>query len=298
MSASSRVSTESKAPGVGKRRRFRLRLAAFATGGLFSLPTVLQMEPHPQRADTLQVVGPAASATGHGAGSSRGRGRPAQIAAAAQRPFYGALREAPPSELETLSSLRGRASSTPRPAGLEVQNPQIGDFSTPAAVASTPVSFPAAPAPSFPAEPGTVLIGGPSGPPTTPNPPAPPVIVPPVVTPPVVTPPVTPPVVTPPVTTPPGPPVVTPPDNPPVSPPGVVTPPEPPIIDPFPPPPDGGPGPGDPGPGGPGPGGPGPGGPGGPPPGVPEPSVWIELILGAGLAGAALRQRRRLVASV
>ena len=252
-------------------------------GGLFCLPTVLQMEPRLHRAETLQVVGPANGASGKGSRSSRRGVAAARIAATAPRQFYGALREAPLSELETLSSLRPRAFDTARAPGLDIENPQVAAFTNPTAVTPTQVSFPAPSTTPFPSDPGIgPFIGGPL--PVTPTPPAPP----PVVTPPVVTPPVvTPPVVTPPVVTPPdGPPVVTPPDNPPGQPPVVVTPPEPPTIDPviFPPPDSGNPGSGGPGTNG--------GPPGGPTGTIPEPSAWMELILGAGLAGAALRRRR------
>ncbi|MGZ6014465.1 MAG: hypothetical protein ACXWKM_01855 [Phenylobacterium sp.] len=256
----------------------------FVGAGFFCLPTVLQIERLAQRAETLQVMAPASPGGAHGAGSSRRGARPGRIAATAPRPFYGALREAPPSELETLSSLRGRAASVPARQDLEAENPQVASFAAPAAAVSpTAVSFPGPSTPSFPSEPGT-LIGGPP-PVTPPTTPSPPVIVPPIVIPPVVTPPtVTPPTVIP---------VVTPSDNPPVvTPLPPLTPDNPPIIDPYQPPIDGGgPGPGGPGPGNPGPGDPGPGG--GPSGAVPEPSVWMELILGAGLAGAALRRGPR-----
>ncbi len=249
-----------------KRRRFWARLGAFVLGGLFVLPTVLQTEPAPGRADAVQVAD--SGSGGPGGRRSASRGAHGRKAAPTSRPFYGGVREAPLSELETLSSLGARGENLPHQASFETASPQIEDFSTPAAAISESGPFAL---PSPPIDP----VGGTGGvaPPITTNPgnpTTPPVIVPPVVTPPVVTPPViTPPVVTPPVVTPP---VVDP--TPPV-----VIPPSPPTVDPgFPS-----------GPGGGGPGGPGtPGGPGV----IPEPATWIQLILGAGMVGAMLRRRR------
>jgi hypothetical protein len=283
---SSPASAESKEPGARRPRRFWARLVAFVGAGLFCLPAMLQIERHPQRAETLQVLGPASPGGGHGGAGPRRGARSGRIAMVAPRPFYGALREGSPSELETVSSLRGRAATVAASDDIEVDNPRIGSFATPAAAASTEVSFVTPSIPSFPLEP-TILTGTSPVTPTTPETPTPPVIAPPIVIPPVVTPPVTPPTT---------PPVVTPPDNPPVTPPVVVTPPDPSTVDPFQPPIDGGnPDPGGPDPGGSDPGGLNPIAPSGPPGTVPEPSVWMQLILGAGLAGAALRRRPRLV---
>jgi hypothetical protein len=241
-------------------------------GGLFVLPTVLQTEPQPQRADAVQAEG-----AGGGAGGGKGRSSHAasyrQTAAQTRQPFYGGVRDAPLSALETLSSLRARGASAPQRASLELENPQVESFSTASADLSSlaPLAIPD----------GQILpigaVGGVAPPVTTNpgNPITPPIIIPPVVTPPVVTPPiVTPPVVTPPITGPTTPPVITPPDDPPVTPP-VVIPPDPPPADPgFPSGPIGG----------------GPGGPGRPGP-IPEPATWIQLILGAAMVGAVLRRR-------
>jgi hypothetical protein len=260
----------------------------FVAVAFLCLPTMLQIEPHPQRAEALRVVGPADAPGGRGAGSRRRGARSTQVATSAPRPFYGALREGLPSELETLQGgLRARNADAVR-QDLEIENPQVGSFVIPASTSSTPSPFPGLSPPSLPGDPAIGVIAGPqpvtpTTPPTTPGTPTPPVI----------DPIIAPPIVTPPVTTPTGPTVITPPDNPTVSPPVVIDPPGPPTIDPLPPTIDGG----TPDPvnaGLPGIGVLTSGDSGGPSGAVPEPSVWMELILGAGLAGAALRRRARL----
>ena len=253
-----------------KRRRFWRRLVTMVLAAFLVLPTVLQTELLPQRADVLQGAG-------GGAGGGKGRASHAvprrQIAAQTRQPFYGAVRDAPLSALETLSNLRARGATAPRQANLELENPQVESFA--ASEPTIPFSGPLAIPDSDPTAP-IGAIGGVAPPVSTGpgDPITPPIVIPPVVAPPVITPPVvTPPVVTPPIGGPTTPPVVTPPDNPPVTPP-VVIPPDPPPTDPgLPIGPIGG-------------------GPGGPGPPIPEPATWIQLILGAAMVGAVLRRRR------
>lgn len=251
-----------------KRPRALITLAVLAASA-FLWPAILQIEKLPARVESLKVLGPAER--GQGGDSQKGRGRTARAGHRAggltpPAPNFGALREGLPSVLEAQLP----PAATTAAAVLAQQFAQPIDFSQPA----TPQGGPADPF-NLPTPNVVDPIGGTPGPGV-----APPVTNPPVTPPPVVNPPVTnpPPVVDP--GTPP--PVVTPPDGPPpvVSPPPVAPPP---VISPNPP---GGTftPPGDPGGG-------GPGG-GGPPTGVPEPAVWLDLVLGAGLAGAALRRAR------
>jgi hypothetical protein len=251
---------------------------------VFMWPGLLQTENLPARAEHLQVLGPAQdSGPGgvHAAGPARriARGIPHLNVPA---PNFGALREGPASlPFNTFASL------DPTP----LANPELLE-----AVSNTPQTPPGQPAvpfvlpdPTGPRPEPDSFVGGPG--PTGPNPPTnPPITNPPDPVPPVVGPPVDPgnPPVTPPVSPPDGPPPVVTPTSPPLTnpdPPPVVVP-----NQPFSPPFD---------PGGPGGGGPGDGGPGGKggdnpqPSGAPEPGVWLDLVLGAALAGASLRRQRR-----
>ena len=268
MSDSPPASAAQKPLPLWKRLRPRALVLMLAlAASIFMWPGLLQFEKLPARAAQLEVLGPAAPGGGGGAPSHGARVRSARLPHLnIPAPAYGALREGPAG-----LPFAQMASLDPQP---------IADPELVKAVSYTPLAPPSGPTggPFVPPgltdprpEPGDFVGGpGPTGPTspgnppiTTPTDPGPPVVGPPVVGPPVDpgNPPVTPPVVGPPD----GPPVVTPPP--------VTNPP--PIVDPDPPfttqPTD----------------------PGGPPPsGAPEPGIWLELIVGAGLAGMALRRAR------
>lgn len=270
------ASADPSPPAASKRRRRRGLASVLAlAASLFMWPAILQIEKLPSRVETLKLLGAAEADGDHGGGSRRGKApragsRPPR-GLTSNAPNYGALREGLPSVL---------AAQLPpaTPTAVALQDlAQAIEFAQAPPTESGPVPPFTLPTSRQPDPEPLVGFPGPGG--------NPPVTNPPVVDPVVVNPPVT----NPPVVDPgnPPPPVVTPPDgNPPVVPP--VGPP--PVTNPN--PPVEGPGggtftpPGDPGGGDPG---------GGNPPvsGVPEPSVWMELILGAGLAGASLRRMRR-----
>ncbi|THD64426.1 PEP-CTERM sorting domain-containing protein [Phenylobacterium sp.] len=248
-----------------RRRRRWARVLALAVGTLAVWPTVLQIEPQRLLAESLGVAG-APGGGGPGGGARRAHAprpvRTAQARTPAPAPTYGALREAPPSELETLANLRQSGEQSPFASNVQLASlePSPDEATPPAGGLPSGDTPPLNPPPASPNPAvGSPLVGG-GVPPVT----VPPVVVIPPITPPPVT---TPPVTTPPDTTPPDttPPVVTPPDGPP----GVIPPPDgPPVIDPI-----------------------GPSGPG-LPSAAPEPATWLYLLLGAGLTGAALRTRR------
>jgi|GEM_PF-4648263 len=253
-----------------KRQRLLARLALAAA--LFLWPAILQIEKLTHRAESLKVLGQAEA--GGPAAGHRGTGQPHHAGyrrggPAAPTPSYGALREALADVLEAqlppvMTLADARAPDLVRQLLLDATAPSRG---------GPDLSFPL----SRPSTPDTGVIFGPAGPgggPPVTNPPVvdpggpnPPVIDPPVVDPGTPPPVVTPPDGHPPVVPPPPPPVTNP--NPPVEGPGGGT---------FTPP-------GDPGGGGPSGGNP-------PIPPVPEPAVWLQLVVGAGLAGAALRRAR------
>ena len=265
-----------------RRRRRRRRAAALATLiGLLVWPGLLDSELQ-KRLDSLRVLGPVAGQAGGGgpAGHRTPRHAGPRLARAPLPPNFGALREGAAGPLGAqVAPAQEVAQALTDPLSAELVSRGVDPFLP--AVAGPGGGTPFAP-PSFPPiQPPDPVIGGPGpspgGPPTQPPDP--------VINPPVVNPPSQPP-------------VVTPPDQPPV------VPPEPPPIVSPPTTPPGGPGPGvppvvpNPGPGvscGADPcGGGGGGGGGGPPPvsGAPEPALWLQMVLGTGLAGAALRQRR------
>jgi hypothetical protein len=236
-----------------KRRRV---VFAIVAASFFLWPIALQHEFRTIRLDTVRL-GEAGGAAGRAAGG---------------RVHAGAHRGYAPRQIVTAAvtpGLQGLALLSPLPPSLlgslerlppiaAAVSADLPEFATPAAAISsfTSPSIPGGPAPGFVSTPGGT------------NPPSPPPVI--------GQPPVDPPVTLP----------VTPPD--PSSPPPVILPPVtfPPPIDPA------GPGPIPPiitDPGGPGGGGPG----GGPVAGIPEPGIWLELVLGAGLAGASLRSVRR-----
>ena len=243
---------------VSQRRR-RRAARVFAALSFFLWPLALH-ELAPLRLDTLRLGG-----VGEADGGARG-GLHAAHRSHARRTIVTAQAALPP--------LRGFGLLDALPSG------ELGDLQTvppaePAISADLPAfGRPASaitsfnpPTPSTRPDPGLPFVNAPGG--TTPSPP--------IVSLPPVDPPITPP--------------VTPPDNP-VTPPDPSVPP--PVVPPIVAPPTGPVGPGPiepflPDPGGPGGGTQG----GGPVAGVPEPAVWLELVLGAGLAGAALRRARR-----
>jgi len=251
-----------------KRQRLLARLALAAA--LFLWPAILQIENLIHRAESLKVLGQAEA--GGPAAGHRGAGQPHHAGyrrggPAAPTPSYGALREALADVLETqlppvMTLADARAPDLVRQLLLDATAPSRG---------GPDLSFPLA----RPSTPDTGVIFGPAGPGGGPPVTNPPVVDPGGPNPPVIDPPVVDPGTPPP--------VVTPPDgHPPVVPPPPVTNPNPPVEGPgggtFTPP-------GDPGGGGPSGGNP-------PIPPVPEPAVWLQLVVGAGLAGAALRRAR------
>jgi hypothetical protein len=258
MSNESDASTGPPALTVIRRRR---RHAVFATVAAIVLlwPLALQ-ELAPLRLDTLRLAGasgPGGGVHGGHGGKHRTRAAPPFVTAQAAIPSlqgFGLLGALPPTVLGDLQNL---------PPTDPAVSADLPAFSTPASAVSSfnPTSFPQGSGPGGP------FVTSPGGP-TSPSPP--------IISQPPTDPPVTPPDN--PVTTPDpsGPPPLLPPGNPPPVTPQV------------------GPGPVDPLL--PDPGGPGGDGPAGDPPvsAVPEPGVWMELLLGAGLAGAALRHARRV----
>jgi hypothetical protein len=232
-----------------------LSLAASA----FMWPGLLQIEKLPARAEHLAVLGPADDSGGGLAASPRPvRHRTRLPHLNVPAPSFGALREGPTGPpFAQLSSLTPALLANPdllKPVSFTPQAPTAppADPFVLPGPRPSPDDFVGGPGPAGPNRPGNPPI-------TNPNDPGPPVVNPPVDP---GAPPVTPP-------------VVTPPDGPPP-----LTHPNPPVIDPTSPftpddPVDGGPGGGGP-----------------PPSGAPEPGVWLELILGAGLAGIALRRAR------
>jgi hypothetical protein len=267
------ASAESLTLTVARRRRRWARVLGIVATSFAAWPTVLQIEPHALRADSLGVAGANDGGAGLGGGRARAsmlRGPASVRTSRAPTPTFGALREAPPSELETLSSLRQsgaqgpfqqgvvRAADAPGFVGPTVNLPSGGELGGDAPPIS-PLTSPAA----TPSDTAPIIA--------TPSPGGTPVTVPPIVVPPGAP---TPPVTSPPVVTPPGPPGGIPPTTPPI----VITPPDnPPVTDPITPIEPTGPNP--------------PGGPGLPSP-TPEPATWLEMLLGAGMVGAALRSRR------
>jgi len=243
-----------------RRRRRAATVFAIAAFSFFLWPIALK-ELAPIRLDTVRLTG-ISGVGGLTPGGVRRRLHAdeagsivtAQDATPSLRGF-GLLGALPPGGLEGLQTVP--LSEPPISADLPA-------FSTPASAVTgfNPPSLPPGPDQGFPF---TTTPGGPT--------PSPPVVAPPSVDPPITGP-------------------VTPPDNPVTTPDPFVPPPVvPPIVAPFvaPPTDPGGPG----GPFLPDPGGPGSGTQGGGPvAGVPEPAVWLELVLGAGLAGAALRRAR------
>jgi hypothetical protein len=236
-----------------RRRRWR-RVALAAAAGLFMWPAVLQFERLPQRLDSLRMLGPVGEPAAQGGGQPRRARRP--IRSSAPAPSHGALRESPPAMLEAQPPPATTARLTTEDMGKAIERISFSSSaSTSSSGSAGPFSVPIL-GTADPDPFAPLIPQGPGGP--GPNPSV-----------------VNPPVVGPPVTTPPGgnPPVVQPQVDPPVIPPG--------------------------GPGGPltppfdftGPG-PGPGDENPPAPAIPEPSAWIELILGAALAGTALRRSR------
>jgi hypothetical protein len=247
-----------------RRRRRAATVFAIAVFSFFLWPIALK-ELAPVRLDTVRLTGIS------GVGGLTPGGIRRRLHADAARPIVTAQ--------ATTASLRGLGllGALP-PGGLEdlqtvpLSEPPISAdlpaFSTPASAITgfNPPSPPSGPDQGFP------FVTAPGG--ATPSPP--------VVSPLSVDPPITGPVTPP----------VTPPDNP-VTPPDPFVPPPvvPPIVAPFVAPPIDPVGPTKPilpDPGGPGSGTQG----GGPVAGIPEPAVWLELVLGAGLAGAALRRAR------
>ena len=237
---------------------------AIVAFSFFLWPLALR-ELAPLRLETLRVAGIAEAGGGSaGGGGGRRHGRAARTVTAvrtARPPWrgFGLLSALPAGEPGDLQIV---------PPATPAVSADLPAFSTPASALTAfnpPSSPPSGPDQGFPF---LTTPGGPT--------PAPPVVSPPPVDPPV-SPPVDPPVVPPdnPVTPPDpsvAPPVVTPVTSPPIGPGG----PDP--IKPFLPDP-GGPGGGTQG--------------GGPVARVPEPGLWLELVLGAGLAGASLRRARR-----
>ncbi|MBS0360548.1 MAG: hypothetical protein JSR98_04145 [Proteobacteria bacterium] len=289
MSQPAEITADPVAEAERQRRRRHRRAFRLALLILAAIPTTLQIEPRRgARLDTVRVIGPADEASGVAAGGRRAAPGRAMSLAKALPPYYGGVREAPPSELELRSALGPNRVISASDAPALVEDPgaafEPSDATSPIqpAAFSTPGGGPPSTFPQPPSTPTPPLIAGPVTTPGTPaNPPVtgpvtptPPVVV----SPPTTTNPPTPPtdggnpVVSPPTGTPDGPPVV------------VVTTP----VDPgVPGNPDTPQTPDD------------PGGfqPGGGAPvnvtAVPEPSIWVELIAGFGLAGGPLRRRRR-----
>lgn len=250
------------------RLRVRRRRRAAALGVLIALwPAMLQIELLPLRAESLRVLGPAGGQgqSGRHAGPRAGGARPAAMSP--PLPSAGAL----PSDAAAI---------------VAAQLPPIVDENTPVRLVDLALTGPGSIDPGvepssspFTPPPGLTSPGGPgvTGPerPTTPASPPP--------------------------SGPPDPPVTNPTDpTDPRQPPIVSPPSDPPVIGPSPPSFPGVPG----GPGGPQtisptnprtdePGG-GPDGHQPPVSGVPEPAVWLQMILGTALLGAAMRRRRRL----
>ncbi len=265
MSERSPVSADPSAHSE-KRKRERRR-ARIALGVAIAMwPAILQIERLGHRAESLKVIGQTevADGRGHGGGARQlllpGYRRSGVTAPA---PNYGALREGLPDVLAAhlpaaVTLADARESDFLQPLDFALADPSQGGPDLPFSGLPTPGT------------PDTGVIFGPSGPGGG-TPGNPPVVDPGGTNPPVTNPPVVDPgQPQPPVVTPPLPPPVTDP-NPPVTDPGTLGP------------------PGDSG-------GTPPGTPPGDPPipsGVPEPAVWLQLVLGAGLAGASLRHARR-----
>jgi hypothetical protein len=280
------ASADPTLPDVRLARRRRRRAAAAITvlTTLLVWPSLLDSELGAKRIDTLRVLGPVASqgagvsapgASRHTPRISPGHARTGLL------PNFGALREGPMGLLTADAAPPARPAALTGPAATDLVTGGLGPLQTanPAPGFGPPPIFPTMPSVGQP-DPSIIYgpVPSPGGPPVTP----------PVVIQPVVTPPGTPPVVTPPdqppVVPPEPPPIVSPPSNPPPDGPGPGTPPV--ILN-----PDPGTGCGlDPCGSGPGGGGPGPN----PVSGAPEPALWLQIVLGTGLLGAAMRRRRRL----
>jgi hypothetical protein len=252
-----------------------LALTALAAS-LFLWPALLQIEKLAPRIESLKVLGQAGAGGGHGGHTGKGGAQPPGYrrgGLVAPAPNLGALREGPANRLEALAP-----PATTADVGAQDFVPPFDFGPTGPSQGGPDVPF-SLPRPR-PVDSGLFVVGPGGGPVTNP-----PVTDPGGPNPPVTNPPVTNPPVDPGTPPPPGPPDTHPPVVPPPVGPTPVTDPGPPVLGPggtFTPPDD---------PGGPGPG-PDPRGGNPPIPGVPEPAVWLQLVLGAGLAGAALRRAR------
>jgi hypothetical protein len=277
MSDAPQITAESASAPASRRGRW-VRTVALMASAFFATATGLQIEAHQQQAETLRVLGPV-GASGSGAAGSHPRGRWNGAAAGVQPVALGALHEAPATGLQTLPGEAGGFA----PSTLEfVAADPDGAIPASGRTNATPASFSG---PSLFTPSGPIGTAAPSPPtsgglPTT-GPVLPPITGLPLTSPPAVT---SPPVVPPPI-------VVAPPTgtlDPPTDPQVVA----PPIVTALPPidPSTGGPeGPTEPSmPGVPGPSGPQPAT---PLAAAPEPSTWLDLIVGLGLTGAALRRR-------